>query len=159
MPEKFGNFETPPPEEPKSPELKENLAEWRREILKSNGLESIADLEETIDDIKLNLEGLEKGSEEYNSLLGGKAVLEQILEDVKADHEITPEEIESDIEKSLQQLRSYDEIFDKLDKEMQERWYGVEMGAEVEKDRKGARAKLEIFLEKLKPEADKFKTK
>jgi hypothetical protein len=156
MPEKFGNSEMPP-EEPKSPESKEELSQWQKDILESGGFESIKDLEEAISEIDLNLEGLEEGSEEYSSWLENKSTLEQMLADVKADHEPTPEEIESDIANLLERLKGYSEVFDKLGEEMQTRWYEVEMGAEVAKDRKGARAKLEIFLDELKKETEKPK--
>lgn len=149
MPEKFGNSEMPP-EEPGSPESKEELSQWQKELLDQAGLESIKDLEEQLEFAEENLKNLPEDSKEFQSFLDQKTYYEELLSQIKADHEPAPEEIESDIEKYSEQLKEYGEIFDKLDKETQDQWYEVEMGAEVAKDRKGARAKLEIFLEKLK---------
>lgn len=61
----------------------------------------------------------------------------------------SPENIDSAIEKLLENLYERAELFDKLGPELQEKWYWVEQEAEVGKDRAAAKAKLEEFLKVL----------
>ena len=69
--------------------------------------------------------------------------------------EPSPENIDAEIEKLLDVLNGYGELFDKLSKEKQEEWYWTEMEGKVGKDRKVAKEQLKefiSFLEKKKRE-------
>ena len=77
----------------------------------------------------------------------------------KFPKEPTPENIDSAIEKLLETLESYAELYNELGPILQDLWYDVEMEAKVGKDRQIAKVHLEEFLgvlEKIKIEkADK----
>ena len=62
----------------------------------------------------------------------------------------SPENIETEIIKLLENLNNYDgEFFSNLSPESQDDWYDAEMEAEVGKDRVKAKEKLEKFLKFL----------
>ena len=62
----------------------------------------------------------------------------------------SPENIEKEIIKLLENLNNYDgEFFSNLSPESQDDWYDAEMEAEVGKDRVKAKEKLEKFLKFL----------
>ncbi len=66
-----------------------------------------------------------------------------------------PENIDSAIEKLLETLESYGELYDGLSPELQDWWYDVENEARAGKDRQAAKAHLEEFLgvlERIKTE-------
>lgn len=54
------------------------------------------------------------------------------------------ENIESEIEKLLEVLESFD--FNEFNEQVQEQWYYIEMEAKVAKDREAAKAHLEEFI-------------
>lgn len=60
------------------------------------------------------------------------------------------EKIDAEIEKLLENLRSFYEKWDEMNPELQEEFYWVEMEGGVGKDREAARKKLEEFIRKLK---------
>ncbi|MGC9610849.1 MAG: hypothetical protein ABSE68_01355 [Minisyncoccia bacterium] len=62
--------------------------------------------------------------------------------------EPNPENVEAGIERLLDVLHGYAELFDE-NPDIQEEWYDVEMEAEVAKDRETAKAHLEEFIRKL----------
>ncbi len=59
-----------------------------------------------------------------------------------------PEDVEAGIERLLDVLHGYAELFDEYP-EIQEEWYYVEMEAEVAKNRETAKVHLEEFIKKL----------
>ena len=62
----------------------------------------------------------------------------------------SPENIETEIARLLENLDDYDgEFFKKLSPELQDAWYDAEMEAEVGKDRVKAKEELEKFLKFL----------
>ena len=63
----------------------------------------------------------------------------------------SPENIETEITKLLENLDDYDgEFFKKLSPELQDAWYDAEEGARNGKDRVRAKEELERFLNFLK---------
>ena len=64
----------------------------------------------------------------------------------KFPSEPTPEEIDAEIEKLLQTLDEYGDLYNKLSLELQDQWYDAEMEAKVGKDRGAAKTHLEKFL-------------
>lgn len=63
--------------------------------------------------------------------------------------EPSPEEIDREIERLLEELDGYAELFREGSHELQEEWYWVEMEARVALDRPMAKIRLEAFIRKL----------
>ena len=62
--------------------------------------------------------------------------------------EPSPENVEADIERLLDVLHGYAELYDEFP-EIQEDWYYAEMEAETSQDREAAKVHLEEFIKKL----------
>lgn len=65
----------------------------------------------------------------------------------------SPEQIETEISKLLEDLDGYSEFFDGLSEELQEAWYYAEMEAKVGKNREQAKEEIERFLKVLKEQS------
>ncbi len=67
----------------------------------------------------------------------------------------TPENFDLLIDRLLDKLAEYGDLYDEVSPELQEQWYLTEMEARVGKDREAAKAKLEEFLETIEIEKQK----
>ncbi|MDP3999797.1 MAG: hypothetical protein Q8P76_04405 [bacterium] len=62
----------------------------------------------------------------------------------------SPENLESEIEKLLEQMETFADLYTELSPEDQDAWYDAEMEAKVGKDRAAAKEHLQKFLDYLK---------
>ena len=71
------------------------------------------------------------------------------------EREPTPESIDSVIERLLDKLETYTELYSEISLELQGQWYDAEMEARAGKDREAAKTHLEEFLNILEAERQK----
>jgi len=92
----------------------------------------------------------------YQKKLGKTQLLCYVL--IMKEEIPIPENIDAVIEGLLNRLRENFDIYDQLSPELQSMWDDFEWGADVDKDREGAKANLVWLLETLKLERVKIKS-